>query len=89
MNIHERMGTEIVNDYFTANIKSEVLIDTLLTPIIGDILTIIGQHIGIKGKMQVLAKEFPMMKNGNIDETDFRNCNADYLMSDENTVYLD
>lgn len=91
----------IVEDYFTANIKSEVTLDTLLTPVIADILTIVGTKkleaetdpkfgaaLEVKGTMKLIAKEFPMKKVG---EQSYRNCNADYLMYDngeEGTLYF-
>lgn len=75
-------------DYYTANIKAEVLFNTILTPIIGYILTIIGkknEKIGIEGEMKLLAKEFPMLQER---EVNYRNCNVDYLMCDKNSIYF-
>ena len=39
MEIHNRLKNEVMKDYFTANVKAEVLIDTILTPVIDEILT--------------------------------------------------
>ncbi len=71
MEIYERLAENIIRDYFTPNIKAEVLLDTILTPVIGDILTVVGQknkNLGINGEMKLLAKEFPMLKVPKEDE---------------------
>lgn len=104
MKIHEILTENIIRDYYTANIKAEVILDMILTPIIGEILTVIGQNnkaLGISGRVRLLAKEFPMLKPGACvkasgeelkkdkeDEYNYRNCNADYLMCDEESVYF-
>ncbi len=91
MEIYERLAENIIRDYFTPNIKAEVLLDTILTPVIGDILTVVGQknkNLGINGEMKLLAKEFPMLKVPKEDEINYRNCNADYLMCDAESVYF-
>lgn len=82
-NIHEIFAKEVVKDYFTANIKAEVIFDTILTPVIGEILTII--YSGKRGKeMRLIAKEFPILK----EKGRYRSWNVDYLMCDDETVYL-
>lgn len=98
MKIYEKLAENIIRDYFTPNIKAEVLLDTILTPVIGDILTIVGQknqELGISGEMKFIAKEFPMLKSRFGDQTgkekskdNYRSCNVDYLMCDEKSVYF-
>lgn len=64
MKIHEILTEYIIRDYYTPNIKAEVILDMILTPVIGEILTVIGRSntdLGINGKMRLLAKEFPML----------------------------
>lgn len=81
MEICQRFAKEVINDYFTAKVKAEVIIDTILTPVIGEILAVCMQ----KEKVKLLAKEFPILKE---KEKSYRPCNADYLMCDDKTVYL-
>lgn len=92
--VHERFAEEVINDYFTANVKAEVILDTILTPVIDKILTAACKEKGeIKRESQIklLAKEFPILKEkrkeGEIRKS-YRSCNADYLMCDEESVYL-
>ena len=50
----------VINDYYTAGIKTEVVIDTLITPVITEL---IGSQIKHNGKLHLITKEFPMLKN--------------------------
>lgn len=70
---------EVVNDYYTAGIKAEVILDMLLRPELERVLGRLG-YPGIK----FITKEFPIPTA----ENDTHNCNVDYLMYDENLVYL-
>lgn len=91
MGIHTVLYEEIIKDYYTANIKSEVIIDTILTPVIAEVLTVIGrQNETINGKVRLLAKEFPILKNKNAEggKPNFQSCNADYLMCDHESVFF-
>ena len=72
----------IVNDYYTAGIKAEVLIDMLLTPVLTRILNDCKK---VAGKWEFITKEFPVLKNEN---GDFRNYNADYLICNDERIYL-
>lgn len=81
--IHEIFGDEVINDYYTANVKAEVIFDTMLTPVISEILTV-ACFEETNEKMNFIAKEFPLIN----DENSFRSRNADYLMHDDNYVYL-
>lgn len=83
MNIYEIFAKEVVKDYFTANIKAEVIFDTILTPIIGEILTIVYSGKSDK-EMRLIAKEFPILK----EKGRYCSWNVDYLMCDDKTVYL-
>lgn len=65
MKINEILAENITKDYFNAKVKTEVIFDTILTPVIGEILTVIGREnkkLKINGEMKLLAKEFPMLK---------------------------
>lgn len=89
IHVHERFAEEVVNDYFTANVKAEVILDTILTPVIGEILTVVCEEKGIKGSMKLLAKEFPILeKKEERKRKGYRSCNVDYLMYDNEFVYL-
>lgn len=71
----EMIKENVVVDYFTANIKSEVIFDMLLTPMIPEI---IEAKTGVE--TEVIAKEFPMLNRNFAENKDYRNCNADYLL---------
>lgn len=91
MEIHRVLSEEIIKDYYTANFKSEVILDTILTPVIAEILTIVGrQKKKTKGSVKLLAKEFPLLNNRKVEEgkLNFRNCNVDYLMCDDDSVFF-
>lgn len=91
MEIHRALSQEMIKDHYTANIKSEVMLDVILTPVIADILTVIGQeNKRINGEVRLLAKEFPLLSNKNAEggKPNFRSCNADYLMCDKDSVFL-
>lgn len=72
----------IVNDYYTAGIKAEVLIDMLLTPVLTRMLNDCKK---VSGKWEFITKEFPIIDQ---DSKDFRNYNADYLICNAERVYL-
>ena len=44
MKINEILAENITKDYFNAKVKTEVIFDTILTPVIGEILTVIGRE---------------------------------------------
>lgn len=88
MDSFERFIEELIKDYFTANIKAEVPIDTLITPIISDICKYkLGETV-------LLTKEMPIVKVERTEENknsrSLSCCNADFvLLSKENeTVYI-
>lgn len=104
MRIEEILAEKVIQDYYTANIKTEVSLDMILTPVISQILTAVGREnreLGINGEMKLIAKEFPMLKSKSCAKTgreelketgengyNYRNCNADYLMCDDQSVYF-
>ena len=70
----------VVNDYFTPNIKAEVILDTLLTPYISQILK---NQLDIDAEL--LTKEMSIQdKNG----SDNRGAKIDYVLEGKDTVYL-
>lgn len=91
MKTEKILAEKIIQDYYTANIKTEVILDTILTPVIGEILTAVGRgnkELGINGKMRLIAKEFPILNATGENKSNYRNCNADYLMCDDESVYF-
>ena len=50
---------QVVNDYFTPNIKAEVILDTLLTPYSTQIVQ--GQLNELVGSLTFLSKEMSLM----------------------------
>ena len=70
----------VVNDYFTPNIKAEVILDTLLTPYIAQILK---NQLSIHAEL--LAKE---MSIKDINGSTNRGAKIDYVLEDTGTVYL-
>lgn len=73
-----------VKDYFTHNIKAEVILDTLLTPYVKDILA--GHLVDqIHGNLRFLTKE---MSLGDDKTSDIRGAKIDYVLTDDEHVYL-
>ena len=70
----------VVNDYFTPNIKAEVILDMLLTPYIAEI---INSHFNLETIF--VTKEMSIF---NSSRGDNRGEKIDYILADENTVYL-
>lgn len=77
-----------VHDYFTPNIKAEVILDMLLTPYIAPIL---NQYFEKKTVVYV-TKEFPIgirwSKGKAILSEDNKSNKVDYVCMDEDTLYL-
>lgn len=80
MSLSDKIEKQVVNDYFTPNIKAEVILDTLLTPYIKQMLK---AQLNIDAKL--LTKE---MSIKDIDGTDDRGAKIDYVLEDNDTVYL-
>ena len=80
----------VVNDYFTPNIKAEVILDTLLTPYIAEILKdqrkdyFTGELDFITKEMSVLESE-DSKKDPNLNN---RGTKIDYVLGDEKFIYL-
>ena len=73
---------EVVNDYYTAGIKAEVIIDMLLRPVLEKVLSQLLEEED-QG-VHFITKEFPIPTKDN----DTHNCNVDYLMYGKDAVYL-
>ncbi len=72
-----------VNDYYTQSIKSEVIIDTLISGFIEEMVAARFNNVKI-GDVKLLAKEFPIRINDNNKQ----NAKVDYLVKVGNTIYL-
>ncbi|MCR5598154.1 MAG: hypothetical protein K6G19_08265 [Lachnospiraceae bacterium] len=70
-----------MNDYYSAGIKAEVVLDTMMTPVIADLLK---EQISFSGEPVYITKEFPL-KTATIDH---RNRKADYVLMDNKSIYL-
>ena len=81
--MEEMLKKWVVNDYFTPNIKAEVILDTLLTEYITEIVQ--GQLSGQVGKLAFLTKEMSILEEGGTDD---RGSKIDYVLEDDNFVYL-
>lgn len=80
----------VIRDYYTAGIKSEVILDTLLTPVITELVMKAadpdGQRLFEDDREPVfITKEFPLIKNADVS---YSNTKADFLLCDKNMVYL-
>ena len=56
----------VIHDYYTAGIKTEVVIDTLITPVITELIKEMLESSGdksIAGDLVYITKEFPMIKH--------------------------
>ena len=88
--ILNKIADNVIRDYYTAGIKSEVILDTLLTPVITEV---VKKAVDKEGKELFdpdnepvfITKEFPLIKNADVSN---RNTKADFLLYDKNTVYL-
>lgn len=80
----------IVNDYFTPNIKAEVILDTLLTPYVTEILKNQAGNM-FEGELYFITKEMSVLE-AKASEEDAENGNRgtkiDYILGDEKVVYL-
>lgn len=78
--LEEIIREQVVNDYFTPNIKAEVILDTLLTPYIPQILK---DQLGINA--EPLAKEMSIPEEGKFGSIGTK---IDYVLADSDNVYL-
>ena len=97
MSVEELLDTitcSVINNYYTAGIKTEVVIDTLITPVIRELIKEMLEKSGpkiIEGDLKYITKEFPMIKNKvdfYNDKRDYSHNKADYLLMDKNNIYL-
>lgn len=77
-----------VNDYFSPNIKAEVILDTLLTPYVTEILG--KRYGGFVGELCFITKEMSVPVQGEKVPENYgnRGKKIDYVLADEKTVYL-
>lgn len=81
--MHDKIKDWVVNDYFTPNIKAEVILDTLLTPYIEGIIKDQCDQCGVDAVF--VTKEmsvFDESRDNNQGEK------IDYILADAETVYL-
>lgn len=83
-NLHDALKELIVNDYFTPNIKAEVILDALLTPYVAGI---VKEQLEDVGNIELIAKEMSLHDPKNPDKSD-RGPKVDYVLADEKYVYL-
>ena len=87
MNFFEMVKKWTVNDYRTQGIKSEVIIDMLISEFVAEIIAYgLGVDVQDKDKIKLLAKEYPIR----LGEKYIKNAKASYLLSDEinRKIYL-
>ena len=73
----------VVNDYLTPNIRAEVILDTLLTEYITQI---IKDQMGLKvGELSFLTKEMSIIELGSASNLGAK---IDYVLADSDNVYL-
>jgi hypothetical protein len=80
--IRRTLQRAVLNDYYTASVKSEVTLDTLLTPVIAELLS-----IGTGKNLKYITKEFPIIE-GKESRGDFRSSKADFFLSDDDYIYF-
>ena len=74
----------VVSDYFTPNIKAEVILDTLLTNYAAEIIKAqCGDKVG--KNLHFITKEMSLLDE---DRTDNTGAKIDYILSDSSCVYL-
>lgn len=90
---YEELKKNVVMDFCTAGIKAEVIIDTLITPYVCEIV-----KIGLLGKdnyrqqnwpvdkLELVAKEFPIEREK--DQNNLQNAKIDYLLRSGNQFYI-
>lgn len=86
--ILEKLKEWVVNDYFTPNIKAEVILDTLLTEYIAEIISGQMKEGIIKGKLSFLTKEMSIQDKDKDGQGDNRGAKIDYVLEDDEFVYL-
>ena len=87
MNFFEMVKKWTVNDYRTQGIKSEVIIDMLISEFVEEIVAFgLNVDVNDKSKIKLLAKEFPIK----LGEKYIKNAKSSYLLSDDvnKKIYL-
>lgn len=90
----------IINDYFTPNIKAEVILNTLLTPFVAEIIEEQmkdpgkdGHKGSLEGELSFITKEMSIMESEDEDSevkgiNGNRGTKIDYVLGDEKAIYL-
>ena len=73
------ISNSVIDDYYTAAIKSEVILDMLITPVITDLIGIAKDE-----EFKYITKEFPLVTG----DSGFSSAKADYLLCNKENVYL-
>ena len=87
MDFFEMVKKWTINDYRTQGIKSEVIIDMLISEFVAEIIAYgLDVDVNSKDKIKLLAKEFPIK----LGEKYVKNAKTSYLLSDEinKKIYL-
>lgn len=90
-NLMEQITKWVVNDYFTPNIKAEVILDALLTPYIAGIITAQFQKGSFNGTLHFVTKEMSVLdlemskKNPNYGNMGTK---IDYILGDNDSFFL-
>lgn len=81
---------QVVRDYFTPNIKAEVILDALLTPYMEQILETYMKQKGCRIQARFLAKEMSIPDPDKGDEESGNNAGPkiDYVLAGGGTIYL-
>ncbi len=86
----DKIRESVVRDYFTPNIKAEVILDTLLTPYVAEILQNQSQS-SFKGELCYITKEMSVReseKPKKVPRYGKRGTKIDYVLGDEEVIYL-
>lgn len=83
--IQTRLANEVINDYFTPNIKAEVILDTLLTPYVTQIV-----KSQCRLDTELITKEMSVREASGDDQDnqDDRGAKIDYVLADSDLLYL-
>lgn len=85
--IADEIKKRVVNDYFTPNIKAEVILDALLTPYIVDIVKDQCKN-KINGELHFVTKEMSIKEQEKEEQKGNRGTKIDYILADDENVYL-
>lgn len=87
-NILENILANTVNDYFTPNIKGEVIFDMLMTDLVADIVQIYVKNGSEEDFIKLLTKEMSLVKSVVEESEGLKGKKVDYVLADRDTIYL-